>query len=314
MPTFALVGTAAGATGTGSLTPTMPTYAAGDLAIFIADARTTTESINSPPSGYTPLEAGVVGVGSEAYLGVYGKICTSSESAPTVGFSGSARHFAVMAVLRSSTGWPAIATAADIVVNATEGSGTGTGVATEAITPGENDCCVLAACFKATTTNDVASVATPSGYTDAAEYIYNSATVGGILSAWFLGQTTATTVASETAAVSPTSESSRRDRISLALRAAAATTNYVKILAPAAAASAASIEGVVLNAARDTVIGEFTGQAFEAALEGGEAVLLIDVADITPNGSTLTTSDAPLVVAYNTTYSTDLAAATVVEV
>ena len=32
---------------------------------------------------------------------------------------------------------------------------------------------------------------------------------------------------------------------------------YVKLTAPAAAASAANIEGVVLNAARDTVIGEF---------------------------------------------------------
>lgn len=223
MPTFSLVGTAAGATGTGSLTPTMPTYAAGDLAIFIADARTTTESINSPPSGYTLLEAGVAGLGSEAYLGVYGKICTSSEAAPTVGFSGTGRHLAVMAVLRSSTGWPTITTAADIVVNATEGTGNGTGMTTEAITPAENDCCVLAACFKTSTTNDVTSVATPSGYTDAAEYIYNNLSAGGILAAWFLGQTTATAVAAQSAALSPVNtESSRRDRISLALRASAA--------------------------------------------------------------------------------------------
>ncbi len=80
-------------------------------------------------------------------------------------------------------------------------------------------------------------------------------------------------------------------------------TTYVKLLAEASAASAASIEGVVLNSTRDTVIGEFTGQTFEASLEGGEAVLLIDVADITPNGSTLTTSDTPIVFAYNATDS-----------
>ena len=97
------------------------------------------------------------------------------------------------------------------------------------------------------------------------------------------------------------------------LSTAPALTTKVKIFAPAAAASAASIQGVVLNATRDTVIGEFTGQTFEAALEAGEAVLKIDVADITPDGATLTTSDAPLVVAYNTSYSTDLAAATVIE-
>ena len=97
------------------------------------------------------------------------------------------------------------------------------------------------------------------------------------------------------------------------LTTAPTLTTKVKLTAPAAAASASSIEGVVLNAARDTVIGEFTGQTFEAALEGGEAVLKINVADITPDGSTLTTSDTPLVVAYNTTHSTDLATATVIE-
>lgn len=87
----------------------------------------------------------------------------------------------------------------------------------------------------------------------------------------------------------------------------------VKLLAPAAAASATDIEGVVLNAARDTVIGEFTAQTFEAALEGGEAVLKINATDILPDGDTLTTADAPLVIAYNATHSTDLAAAEVIE-
>jgi hypothetical protein len=97
--------------------------------------------------------------------------------------------------------------------------------------------------------------------------------------------------------------------------AAAAVTKYVKLLTEAAAASAASIEGVVLNAARDTVIGEFSGQAFEAALESGEAVLLIPTADITPNGDTLTTSDTPIVFAYNATDSIiGPGSATVIEV
>ena len=92
-------------------------------------------------------------------------------------------------------------------------------------------------------------------------------------------------------------------------------TTYVKLLTEASAASKTSIEGVVLNAARDTVIGEFTGQSFEAALESGEAVLLIDVADITPDGSTLTTSDTPIVFAYNATESIiGPGSATVVEI
>jgi hypothetical protein len=95
------------------------------------------------------------------------------------------------------------------------------------------------------------------------------------------------------------------------------STKYLKLFAHSSAASATGVEGVVLNAARDTVIGEFSGQAFEASLEGspGEAVLLIAVADITPNGTTLTTSDTPLVSAYNTTDGTvALGSATVIEV
>jgi hypothetical protein len=97
----------------------------------------------------------------------------------------------------------------------------------------------------------------------------------------------------------------------------AATSKYVKLLAHSSAASATGVEGVVLNSTRDTVIGEFTGQAFEASLEGspGEAVLLIAVEDITPDGNTLTTADEPLVVAYNSTDGTvGLGSATVVEV
>lgn len=91
------------------------------------------------------------------------------------------------------------------------------------------------------------------------------------------------------------------------------TVKKLKLLAPAEAAEATGIEGVVLNSARDTVIGEFSGQTFETDLESGESVLKIDCADITPDGNTLTTSDVPLVIAYNTDYSTDLATATVIE-
>lgn len=81
------------------------------------------------------------------------------------------------------------------------------------------------------------------------------------------------------------------------------TTTYLKLLAHPSAASAADIEGVVLNETRDTVIGEFSGQAFGADLVGGEAQLLVAVTNITPNGSTLTTSNTPIVFAYNATDS-----------
>ena len=312
---YSLVGTAAGATGTGNLTPTRPTYETGDLAIFAAFARTNTETITTPPSGYTLLEAGVAGIGNSGNLAVFGKICTASESAPTVGFSGSGRHVAVMAVLRSSTGWPSITVNTDIVVTAAEASGTAAGMVAQGITPGENDCCVVAVCGKVTTANDATGVTTPSGYTDAALHIYNSATAGAILGIWFLGQTTAAAVATQTGAIAVTDDTGRRERVTLALRATPAGILYVKVLAEATAASETGIEGVVLNAARDTVIGEFSGQEFEASLESGEAVLLIPVAEITPDGSTLTTSDTPIVFAYNATDSlVGPASATVIEV
>jgi hypothetical protein len=102
--------------------------------------------------------------------------------------------------------------------------------------------------------------------------------------------------------------------LSVALEAASSTL-YLKLLAHSSAASATGVEGVVLNSTRDAVIGEFTGQAFEASLESGDAVLLIDVADITPDGPTLATTDTPLVAAYNSTDGTvGLGSATVIEV
>jgi hypothetical protein len=91
----------------------------------------------------------------------------------------------------------------------------------------------------------------------------------------------------------------------------AGATKFLKLLAHASAASATSVEGVVLNATRDTVIGEFTGQAFEGTLESGKAVLKIPVADF--GGGSLTTSDTPLTVAYNGSKTTGLVSCTVIE-
>lgn len=153
------------------------------------------------------------------------------------------------------------------------------------------------------------------GFTNAGSAYYrNNSTNDMSNSAAYLIQTTATATGDVTNRQA-TNGGDNFHTWSIAFDETPATTLYVKLFAEAAAASAASIEGVVLNAARDTVIGEFTGQAFDVALEGGEAVLLIDVADITPDGSTLTTSDTPIVFAYNTTDSIiGPGSATVVEV
>lgn len=97
----------------------------------------------------------------------------------------------------------------------------------------------------------------------------------------------------------------------IALRSAADL--YVKLLAADTAQGDTAVQGVVMNGS--TYIGTFTGQAWEADLEDGEAVLLVPVADITPDGATLTTSDTPTVFAYNATDATSGPGdATVIEV
>ena len=107
--------------------------------------------------------------------------------------------------------------------------------------------------------------------------------------------------------------------ITLALKPASDLAKFLKLLAHPSAIGAGSVEGVVLNAARDTVIGEFTGQTFidgsgeSPQVNPGYAVLKVAATDISPDGATLTTATTPLAIAYNATYSTPLVACTVIE-
>jgi hypothetical protein len=87
-------------------------------------------------------------------------------------------------------------------------------------------------------------------------------------------------------------------------------TKNLKALVHPDAAGVAGVSGIVLNEDMDQVIGEFAGQAFEAALESGQAVLLIPI-------DTFTTQDLPTatplqVLVRDATDGTDLFAATVV--
>jgi hypothetical protein len=96
-----------------------------------------------------------------------------------------------------------------------------------------------------------------------------------------------------------------------------AVTRYLKLLAHASAASASSIAGAVFAVPTGSditgaKIGEFTGAAFEAALESGQAVLLVDTADF--GGGALTTASTPVAVVRNTTNTTGVVSCTVIEV
>jgi hypothetical protein len=176
-----------------------------------------------------------------------------------------------------------------------------------------NDCLVFAVGRKnKTSTSNDATTVSHASLNVRAQFIGSSFDQAvGIADAQ---QTTATNYDGTDFTINGTSESLTADGIVVYLRSVSST-KYVKVLAEAVAASETGIEGVVLNATRDTVIGEFSGQAFEASLESGEAVLLIPTADITPDGNTLTTSDTPIVFAYNATDSLiGPGSATVIEV
>lgn len=89
------------------------------------------------------------------------------------------------------------------------------------------------------------------------------------------------------------------------------TVKKLKLFAHSSAAGEANIEGVVLTDTRSVVIGEFTGQTFETALESGKAVLYVPVSEF--GGDGLTISDTPVTFASNANFHTDMTPCTVIE-
>jgi hypothetical protein len=94
----------------------------------------------------------------------------------------------------------------------------------------------------------------------------------------------------------------------------AATVKKLKLKAHSSAASATNIKGVVFQSSAGIAgakIGEFTGKTFEATLDAGDAVLKVPVADF--NGTSLTTSDTPVALVTDGTYTTGIISCTVIE-
>lgn len=104
----------------------------------------------------------------------------------------------------------------------------------------------------------------------------------------------------------------------LALKPATTTTKYVKLLADSSAASATGIEVVVFNAPSDsnyvtgtTRYGSAASKSFEGTLESGNAVLKVLASDVGCDGLAAATTVAAL--ARNTTYTTGVVSATIIE-
>ena len=128
-------------------------------------------------------------------------------------------------------------------------------------------------------------------------------------------QTTAASVSASTW-VSPYSMRSRS--AVLALVPGVTLTKYLKLLADSSAASATSVDVIAFSAPSGsnyitgtTRYGSATGKSFEATLESGNAVLKIPAADVGCSGLAASATVAAL--ARNSTYTTGMVEATIIE-
>lgn len=303
--TFRGAGAVVSSTDGSALNPTV-THSVGDLLILHTGQRAGGGSL-APMTGWTQLGA----LTSNGSLEVWARIADGgANDAPSVDWSGSSF---CDAWLESFFGDVHGDLGSIVAALNTFGSSSRDTLTVPSLTVPQDGCLIIASCRKSKTgTSNDNTFTAPGSFTERQEYVPTAASSNAHASASWQ-QTTAANVSQADWTRAGTAEALAVNAIIVALKTAT-TVASLKLLADAAAAGATDIEGVVLNAARDTVIGEFSGQAFEAALEGGEAVLLIPVSEITPDGSTLTTSDTPLVAAYNSTYGTvGLGSATVIE-
>jgi hypothetical protein len=188
------------------------------------------------------------------------------------------------------------------------------GINLPAVTPSVNNCLVLRGGHCVDDAGPYSTV--PSGDTFLAENDYDN-TSNDMWSAWcYRVQTTAATVA--TGEIDNGSASADTYAIGVALTEGVTTTKYVKILTDSSAASATGVEVVVHSApggsnyiTGTTRYGSVNAQEFEASLESGSAVLKVLASDVGCNGLAAATTVAAL--ARNTTYTTGMVEATIIE-
>lgn len=302
--TFRGAGTVVFSTSGADLTPTV-THSVGDLLLLHTAQRAGAETC-AAMTGWTQLGS----TNTNGSLEVWARIADGgANDAPTVNWSGTTFCDAWIEAYYGD-----VETDLDAIIAASNSftvSSTGSLVVPSMTVPNANCLIIVSSRKNKTGTSNDNTFAAPGSFTERNEYVYAGTGNAHCSASW--QQTTAANISQTNWTLTGTSEALASNALIFALRSTGPLA--VKLLAEASAASATNIEGVVLNSTGDTVIGEFSGQAFEASLEGGEAVLLIPVADIIPDGATLTTSHTPIVYAYNATESTvGPGTATVVEV
>lgn len=181
-------------TGTANLAPTMPTHATGDMICEFSGSRTDSDTLATTPSGYT-----LIGTSAGGGYTVYCKVATSSsEATQNIAYGASAAHIAYLVVLRSSTGWPAVASA--LVHGPQTGNNTTASVIYRALTGVTTDNALLIQFGgKQTTSTDGAATAVTltSGWT-AAGFGYNSAASGLVIAGQVKEQATAADIPQNT--------------------------------------------------------------------------------------------------------------------
>ena len=288
-------------------------YFTGDLLILAAIDRAPAESI-AAPAGWEPW----IAYTTQGSIEVWGRFADgTADDSPAVDWSGSSQVCAWIDVLYNG----GYGTLASIVhANNTESASTGTVPPCPALTNASNgftedDCLLYAVGKRSTTADSVTAVTAPSGMTLAQSFIDNS--FGFVAGSAYVQQTTQTDFGGANFGATGGTESSSATGVILALlTSVSGLVKKLKVLAVSAAQSDASIEGEVFEAPSGgeitgPKIGYFSGAAFEGTLESGEAVLKVPVTDF--GGSALTTSDTPVVLVRNTTDTTGLIAATVIE-
>lgn len=95
-----------------------------------------------------------------------------------------------------------------------------------------------------------------------------------------------------------------------------AANNYLKMLVHPDAANASSISGVVFESTASGItgpkIGEFTNAAFSADLTAGQAIMHVDTSAF--GGAALTSGDTVVVLARNSSYTTGIVSADIIEI
>lgn len=212
-PTCTVVNVGAATRGTGTLSPTISTHATGDLLLFISSARTSTETSDVDPSGYT-----LIADYTSNAVEVWAKIAASgSETGQSISWNGSSAGEAYYVTLRSSTGWPSLGS---IRVDLSTGTSSVTGTRYRSLTVSQNNTCAIQVAAKNLTTastNVASSVSVTSGYT-AAGFGASSSTASELaLSSQMQSQTTATNLAQNDETITSNTDSANARGLSFTL-------------------------------------------------------------------------------------------------